>query len=114
MDANESRTAATVFTWISVGVAITVTAIFADNVLLPLAAILGAFAFFSTGIIWKDNRGEDAKPKRDVSSDLRVQLLMQLMDDEDREQLKRRLLNDLQGDGEIMTVEDLVNSKNGR
>ncbi|WP_119065640.1 hypothetical protein [Aggregatilinea lenta] len=52
------------------------------------------------------------KAKRAATSatpeDARVALLLQLMDDEDRRELKRRLMDDLSADGESVALADLL------
>ncbi len=58
------------------------------------------------------------KAKRAATSatpeDARVALLLQLMDDEDRRELKRRLMDDLSADGESVALADLLAAQDER
>jgi len=48
------------------------------------------------------------KAKRGAAEDARLALLLQLMDDDERRAIKRRLVDDLGGDGELIPLADLL------
>lgn len=87
---------------------------------------VGAFMFFMVAIaaligtekIWesRSNSGDEQseKRKRNEPDDQRVDLLLRLMDDYDKQALKERLLDELSSDGELIALEDLLRTKDRR
>lgn len=59
-------------------------------------------------------KAKRAAPTGAAPDDARVALLLQLMDDEDRRELKRRLMDDLTADGESVALADLLAGQDER
>jgi hypothetical protein len=110
MNADEGKVLVTLVIWISLAIAIGVSVLSMEgDVAMGVAAILGIAGTATTHNIWKYGAGaETGKAKREVHEDTRLKLLIELLDDEDRQRLKHRLMNELQADGELVSVEELL------
>jgi len=110
-----SNLVATIAIWFSVVLA---------RLLLPHeqgVLIASALAAMGTSIliwmVWAFNQLEAAKKesgektKRDTRPDSRLSLLLELMDEDERQALKRRLAEDLSTDGEIVSLADLLKAQ---
>lgn len=111
MEEVEAKAMATVVTWLILG-GIIISAMLAaelDSItLLILAMMLLLAALGTTQFIWTHRLSEDTKRKNEsTQQDNRLALLVELMDEDEREQLKHRLMNELEGDGEVLSLEDL-------
>jgi hypothetical protein len=105
---------ATLFIWFSAAMVDVATA----SSWLTDAAV--ALAFLATMSIWivqglaglesKNPPVQQEKAKRQAGeeSDARLALLLQLLDDDERAALKRRLVNELSADGEAVPLADLL------
>jgi hypothetical protein len=93
-----------------------------NNVVITLIAAIAAFV--TTAAIWSfasdQTHGGDAlrdaeKAKRSepTAGDLRLALLLQLMDEAERRALKRRIVDDLSADGEAISLADLLAAEEG-
>jgi hypothetical protein len=51
------------------------------------------------------------KAKRDSGQDARLALLLELLDEDERQALKRRLVDDLSGDGETISLAQLLDAE---
>jgi hypothetical protein len=104
----------TVFIWLS---AIAVAAISTSDTYTNGAV---ALAFLSTITLWLfagvkliDEKLPSAreKAKRDSGQDARLALLLELLDEDERQALKRRLVDDLSGDGEAISLAQLLDAE---
>jgi hypothetical protein len=127
MDNWDKRVQGTVFVWIAFAVAVGMTNISgqidSNNVVITLIAAIAAFV--TTAAIWSfasdQAHGGDAlrdaeKAKRSeptTAGDLRLALLLQLMDEDERRALKRRIVDDLSADGEAISLADLLAAEEG-
>lgn len=86
---------------------------------LGVAIIAALAAIITTGIVWEydgdafserraANSAGKAKRAPDQDKDVRALLLAQLLDDDERQALKRELLADLKADGERVSLADLL------
>jgi hypothetical protein len=119
MDNWDKRAQATVFIWLAIGIAIGLSG-FNNPVngnTIGLVAIAAFTAFLSTVTVWLLGRERELpadKAKRDMrseTSDPRLALLVQLMGEDEREILKRRLVDDLRADGETLPLADLLTAQ---
>jgi hypothetical protein len=104
----------TLFIWLT---AIGVAVISADHTYTNGAV---ALAFLSTVTLWLvaglkliDEKLPPAreKAKRDAGDDARLALLLDLMDEDERQALKQRLMDDLGGDGESISLAQLLDAE---
>jgi hypothetical protein len=104
----------TLFIWLT---AIAVAAI-STNHMYTNGAV--ALAFLSTVTLWLvaglkliDEKlpSTREKAKRDSGQDARLALLLELMDEDERRALKRRLVDDLSGDGEAISLAQLLDAE---
>jgi hypothetical protein len=51
------------------------------------------------------------KAKRDSDTEVRLALLLELLDEDERQALKRRLMDDLSGDGEAISLAQLLDAE---
>jgi hypothetical protein len=101
----------TLFIWLTV----IAVAVFNTNRMYTNGAV--ALAFLSTISLWLvaglkliDEKLPSAreKAKRDSGQDARLALLLELLDEDERQALKRRLVDDLSGDGEAISLAQLL------
>jgi hypothetical protein len=92
----DKRVVATIVIWIAFGMAVMGTGLGNEaNIFTTLIALISALAAFgATGLVWvygsRDMQPQTSeKSKRE--SDARTELLLQLLDDDERESLKHRL-----------------------
>jgi hypothetical protein len=104
----------TLFIWLT---AIAVAAISTNHTYTNGAV---ALAFLSTVSLWLiaglkliDEKLPPAheKAKRDSATDARLTLLLDLLDEDERQALKRRLIDDLSGDGEAISLAQLLDAE---
>ncbi|HVO71224.1 MAG TPA: hypothetical protein VMT24_14335 [Aggregatilineaceae bacterium] len=104
----------TLFIWLTV---IAVAAISTNHTYTNGAV---ALAFLSTISLWLvaglkliDEKLPSAreKAKRDSGQDARLALLLELLDEDERQALKRRLVDDLSGDGETISLAQLLDAE---
>ena len=124
MDENESKHIgigkgiATAAMWIGTGIAIGASSgNNAANIYTTIIAfMIIAAATISTGLIWHGSGISAAimseKNKRKNTADSRTDLLIKLLTDEDRAMLRNRLVNDVQSDGEMLPLAELLASEN--
>jgi hypothetical protein len=129
MDNWDKRVQATVVIWIGVAIALGFSGAgdvsnFSDEI---ITFVLAGAAFLSTTAVWylgretaqssqnnklaSSSQGEKAKNETTTYEDARVRLLLELMDDEQRTTLRQQLLDDLQADGESVSLSDLLNEQ---
>lgn len=75
-------------------------------------------AFLATGALWliwglsmiddKSSSETQEKAKRQPGEDARLALLLQLMDEDERQTLKQRLADELSADGEAISLAELL------
>jgi type VI protein secretion system component VasK len=109
---------ATFFIW----VAVALVQVVADSSglgtdTLMIIAVLTAFGLTVTlWLVWAlTDYGEKAQPareknKRSTGHDTRLALLLELMDEDDREALKQQLMDEIGGDGEAISLADLLDT----
>jgi len=105
---------ATIFIFLSVGL---VELLMPDGDLILGIALLAAIG--TTVTIWMvwalshfDFQQETSdKAKRAAGADARLSLLLELLDEDERQALKRRLAEDLSTDGEMMSLADLLKAQ---
>jgi hypothetical protein len=76
-----------------------------------LIAFLASIALWITwGFTQFDSASSDSgeKVKRQAGEDARVALLLELLDEDERRALKQRLVDELSGDGEAVSLADLL------
>src|SRR5690606_25289702 len=107
--------------------------IWAAALLLRLVAGAGSdlvdfalvFAFGSTAALWMawafqnldalNKASQQGKAKRGASNeDTRLALLLQMLDEDDRQALKQRLQDELGADGETVALDDLLDDRPAR
>lgn len=81
-------------------------------------------AIGTTAVIWmvwafnvqeEDKKDPTEKAKRSAASDEgRMSLLLELLDDNERQALKQRLINDMGTDGEMVSLADLLGAQENR
>jgi hypothetical protein len=118
MDKNESRAIATLGIWFGFALAIGLSNISNENpnVFSLLTAVIACLAaVVATAMVWQygvPHSEEDAarqdKAKRDESGDVRLQALLQLLDDQERQALKSRLIGEVRADGEIGAIAEAI------
>lgn len=122
MDNWDKRVQATLFIWLAFGIAIGLTGINnpVNGNTIGLVLIASIAAFLATTLVWvlgseRFSRPElSEKAKRDTrnnTEDARLALLVQLMDEDERQSFKRRLVDDLRADGEALPLADLLASQ---
>ncbi|WP_119065638.1 hypothetical protein [Aggregatilinea lenta] len=115
---------ASIFVWVAVFAAKLVGA---NDGMLSFAIFAAFGGNLAIWLVWvftvygdKPNEGVSAEkakrtaPTQAAPDDARVALLLQLMDDEDRRELKRRLMDDLTADGESVALADLLAAQDER
>ncbi len=115
----DRRVLATLIIWSVVGVIMSVMLWSGSVEILEfLLAVVFAFAaLVSSGIVWRfggseaDQAAEKSKRGGLAGGDSRTELLLRLLDDDDRAALKQRLTEDLRGDGEALSLDALLNDK---
>jgi len=102
---------ATFFIWLSVALVQTTTG--SEG----MTSFIAMLAFGITAIlwlIWAVNLGRmnaqpaSEKSKRSAAGDARLSLLIELMDDNERQVVRQRLLGDLNADGEALSLAELL------
>jgi len=76
-----------------------------------MIAFLATIALWITwGFTQFDSESPESgeKAKRQAGEDARVALLLELMDEDERRALKQRLMDELSGDGEAVSLADLL------
>lgn len=122
MDNWDKRAQATVFIWLAFGIAIGLTGLSnpVNGNTIGLVLIASIAAFLGTTLVWVlgserfSGLASTEKAKRDARSDpgdARMALLVQLMDEDERKNLKRRLVDELRADGETLPLADLLASQ---
>ncbi len=108
------RIAATLIIWSVVLISIIMITIgeaynLSGTVMFLMVAIAAAV---STEKIWESKSSDKPehaeKSKRHSNDDQRVDLLLRLMDDYEKQALKERLLDDLNTDGEMVSLDELL------
>jgi hypothetical protein len=116
MDNWDKRVQATVFIWLAFAVAVGLSSVNnpVNGNTIGLVAIAAITAFLGTLTVWllgRDHEIPADKAKREIRSDTsdpRLALLAQLLGEDERELLKRRLVDDLRADGETLPLADLL------
>lgn len=97
-----------------------------DEDLITFGLIVGFGSTVALWLVWTFSTYQSEEPeqtaekaKRTASTsaapdDARIALLLQLMDDEDRRELKRRLMDEVSADGESMALADLLAAQDER
>lgn len=99
-----------------------------DSELIEFASVAAIGGNLAIWLVWiftiygdnnkaADTARDKAKrtaPAQAAPEDARLALLLQLMDDEDRRDLKRRLMDDLSADGETVALADLLAAQEER
>ncbi len=98
-----------------------------DSGLIGFASVAAIGGNLAIWLVWiftiygdkpaEPTEAEKAKrtaPTQAAPEDARIALLLQLMDDEDRRELKRRLMDDLSADGESVALADLLAAQDER
>jgi len=125
------RVQATAFIWLGFVLAIFAAAFsgVTDDTATTIVIAAAIAALVSTGATWRfgspeilegqaREAAESGKRKRGADSDPRTALLLQLMDADERQELKHRLMDDLTADGEDVSLAALLDdegrSRSGR
>jgi hypothetical protein len=97
--------------WLGVGM---VDAATGAGTIRDIAVLVSFLSTLSLWLVWGlDQLGDDdeqpaEKAKRSGGEDARLALLLHLLDDDERQALKERLLDDLGADGEALPLADLL------
>ena len=111
--------AATVIVWLFVGLVVLLDVHVIANVGAIIIGMLAAMTMWSMwaldqiGISVSDSPHEaqiapPEKAKRETSEDARLSLLLSLLSPDERDALKTRLVDELEGDGEMVSLADLL------
>lgn len=109
---------ATLVSWVTIGLVVAVTepgAFVRDAVIV--------IAVFTTAVMWaswgatistasRSAADESEKAKRRAGSDPSVTLLLELLSDDERAEIKERLLERVQADGEMTSLAERVGDQN--
>jgi hypothetical protein len=110
-------TISTFFIWMSVGII---------TIAIPtLTVFAGVMAFFSMMVLWlgmafaqfthtEEGSIPDKAKRGATGGDARLALLLELMEEDERQALKKRLLDNLSADGEAVSLADLLTIQNGQ
>ena len=91
-----------------------------DSGLTNFAGVMAVLASVTLWLVWGlasiANKPQETqeKAKRKPAEDARLALLLELMDEDDRQQLRQRLVDELSGDGEAISLADLLAAQNSR
>jgi hypothetical protein len=105
---------ATVLFWLG---AVLIGVVNSEALIRGAASLLALFATVTLWSLWALNEygisidgTPTEKPKRDVDSgeDARLSLLLSMLTPDERDALKSRLVDDLSGDGEIVSLADML------
>ena len=121
MENLDKRIQATLIIWVAVAATLGMSGMgdasnFSDEI---ITIVLAGAAFLSTTAIWFLGRdsavsnkiapSETEKAKNDSTrEDARVRLLLDLMDDDQKAALRQQLMDDLNSDGESVSLSDLL------
>ena len=115
------RTLSTIAIWLGVGFALGVSGSgdVANEFNMIMTMILSFAAVISTGIIWRTKTDfnemqfeQQEKQKRSSGDDSRLELLMELLDESERRDIRQRLMEEVaQDDGEI-SLQQLLGREN--
>lgn len=118
MHNKDYRTNATIAIWIIFGIIVGLSTIGqAANLWTAIIVTIAAIAAIaSSAFLWvfgdeSRSRREDMaeeKAKRGGQDDARMELLLRLLDRDEREALKQRLIDDLEADGEALSLAELL------
>ena len=111
---------ATLVSWVTIGLVVAVTepgAFVRDAVIV--------IAVFSTVVMWaswgatistasRSAADESEKAKRRAGSDPNVALLLEMLSEDERREIKERLLDQIQSDGELSSLADLVGDRDAQ
>lgn len=106
--------ASTLFIWLTaIAVAVISTEPTYTNGAVGLAFLSTVTLWLVAGLKLIDEKLPPAreKAKRDSGNDARLALLLELMDEDERQALKRRLMDDLSGDGESISLAQLLDAE---
>ncbi|HML24425.1 MAG TPA: hypothetical protein PKD09_22415 [Aggregatilinea sp.] len=98
-----------------------------DEDLITFGLIVGFGSTVALWLVWTFSTYQSEEPEQKAEKakraaptvatapdDARIALLLQLMDDEDRRELKRRLMDEVSADGESMALADLLAAQDER
>lgn len=124
----DKRVSATMFIWLGIAIAIGVSgagdaSTFSDEV---VTGLLAGAAFLTTAAVWFLGRDTSASMSANTSRsaqethkaknstdqpDQRTRLLLELMDEDERQALKNRLIAEMEADGEDVSLSDLLQER---
>jgi len=117
----DKRVQATAFIWLALAAALGFSGLgdasnFSDEI---IAIVVSAAALLSTATIWYFGResapaAQSEKNKRNTSDDARTRLLLEMLDDKERQTLKHRLMDELNTDGESLSLVELLTSQDSK
>lgn len=105
---------ATLVIWMGVSMMNVVTA---SSGMTKFAALLAFLTTIALWLVWglsglaPKQQAAKEKSKRNSAEDARLALLLELMDEEDRQALKQRLMDEIGGDGEVLSLSDLLDAE---
>jgi hypothetical protein len=108
---------ATLGIWMAVAMMDAVTG---SSGMTNFAAIIAFLSTIALWLVWGlsnlETRQQAAKgkAKRKPAEDARLALLLELMDEDDRQALKQRLMDEIGGDGEAISMADLLQTEEKR
>jgi hypothetical protein len=98
-----------------------------DEDLITFGLIVGFGSTVALWLVWTFSTYQSEEPEQTAEKakrtaptvatapdDARIALLLQLMDDEDRRELKRRLMDEVSADGEAVALADLLAAQDER
>jgi type VI protein secretion system component VasK len=108
---------ATLGIWMAVAMMDVVTG---SSHLTNFAAIIAFLSTIALWLVWglsnleSRQQASKEKTKRKPAEDARLALLLELMDEDDRQALKQRLMDEIGGDGEVIPLAELLETEEKR
>lgn len=109
---------ATLVSWLTIGLVVAVTepGAFVRDAVIVIAVLTTAVMWAGWGATTSSGThaaaAESEKAKRRAGSDPSVALLLELLSDDERAEIKERLLERVQADGELTSLAELVGDRN--
>jgi hypothetical protein len=111
---------ATLVSWVTIGLVVAVTepGAFVRDAVIVIAVLTTAVMWASWGATASSGNHsaaiESEKAKRRAGNDASVALLLELLNDDERREIKERLFDHLQTDGEMSSLAELVGDQDAQ
>ncbi len=109
---------ATLVSWLTVGLAVAVAEPggFAHDAMILIAVFTTAVMWmgWAAGINNSRSAGTSEKAKRRAGTDDNVALLLEMLSEDERREIKERLLDQIQSDGELSSLAELVGDRDAQ